>query len=30
MLLILLDSVVRVMFLSLFTWIVWSIWAGDR
>lgn len=30
MLLILLDSVVRVMFLSLFTWIVWAIWAGDR
>lgn len=25
-----LDSLVRIMFLGLFTAIVWSIWAGDR
>ena len=30
MLMVLLDSIIRVMFLSFFTWIAWSIWAGDR
>ena len=30
MLMIFLDSLVRVMFFSFFAWIAWSIWAGDR
>lgn len=25
-----LDSLVRVMGISLFSWIAWSLWAGDR
>ena len=27
---IFLDSLVRVMGISLFSWIAWSVWAGDR
>ena len=30
MIFIFLDSLLRIMFAGLFTWIVWSIWAGDR
>ena len=30
MLMIFLDSVVRVMFASFFLWMAWSVWAGDR
>lgn len=30
MLLIFFDSLIRVMFAGLFTWIAWSIWAGGR
>ena len=30
MLMIFLDSLVRVMMLGLFAWITWSVWAGDR
>lgn len=27
---VVLDSLVRMMFIGVFTWIAWSIWAGDR
>lgn len=30
MILAFLDSLVRLMFLGLFTAIVWSVWAGGR
>lgn len=30
MLMIFLDSLVRMMFVGLFSWIVWAVWAGDR
>ena len=30
MLMIFLDSLVRVGMLSLLAWITWSVWAGDR
>ena len=30
MIMIFLDSLVRVMFFSFFAWIAWAVWAGDR